>query len=883
MTMGTIIPGMPGPAPGPAPGGIGTAIPGTVPQAPPGAGPLTPKDMATQQALAALEAREAAPRLRAEEEARLEQKHGKIATIGAQAARGLMDAILAPGALVGMAAEGAGELTGIDPLRDFGRDLGRASSGKELFRTAAEVAADAGAGNEVARDLDEQERAWPTLSTVSRLAGTAAVGLVGGAASTAPKALTGMALAGAEGAAGGAQYAYEDGAPLRDVLGAALLGGVTGAGLAGAAGASTLLGPRAGRGKAWIEAGREKLEAFAGKVGEKARAAGLTVDQVGGKEALGLVQELRKAKEFVAKAISDAGDNPVQRVAAEKSAREQISEMLARKAGEFDATTWAQKPPSAVQKFIFRSQILDQVSDDMSRVANEAIDLAPKLDFEVQPGKLSKLLKDADGPEAIGTLQQRISQAFPDSPPEVGAVLNRAAQTLDNADLPTSFATGHSLVRELSQVAALSSDDITRQSAQRIATELSETLGSDAFGQAGQFYRTLTAQPSEAFGKVARQGELREMLRTAAGRGSIESSVREQIEQVERAFAARAKLGGEAVPSDVRTRLKALQKMAARAEESTTLDSGPVGRVLDYVRGEAEGMIDSGLVTGALSSAVEGGVLGVVGGAAVSAGIGGLVGGIPGMALGYLVSRAVRPRIDRVVSTVTRISEGGLKVASKVAPRALADKSQREIYQDHMKRVERAAELAATGNLAQPLASVAAIPPALAEQVGSDMTAKVANLQAELPRPTPNIRGKAYETLSASDVKLSISMIEATFEPFSIFEDFQRGDLDYQKLAYTWRQNPGLKQAVQAGIIDMLTAQLDDETKAGIPDGLLTQLDYLGGFDGSLQNSVDRQFSAAMDAIGQQAAAQQQQAAQQRGSLQLPGAKPTFTQRIAQG
>jgi hypothetical protein len=667
------------------------------------------------------------------------------------------------------------------------------------------------------------------------------------------------------------------------VLGAALLGGVTGAGLAGAAGASTLLGPKAGRGQAWIEAGREKLEAIAGRVGEKARAAGLTVDQVGGKEALGLVQELRKAKDFVSKAISDAGDNPVQRVAAEKSAREQIAETLARKAGEFDAAAWSQKPPSAVQKFIFRSQILDQVSDDMSRAANDAMGLAPKLDFEVQPAKLGKLLRDADGPEAIGSLQQRIQQAFPDSPPEIGSALNRAAQALDSADLPTSFATGHALVRELSQVAALSSDDITRQSASRIAAEVSETLGSDSFGQAGQLYRTMMAQPGEEFGRIARQSDLREMLRTASSRGGVEGTVREQVEAIERAFQARAKLGGEAITPEVRSQLKTLQKMASRAEESTTLDSGPVGRVLDYVRGEVEGRIDAGLVTGALSGAVEGGVLTALGSAAASAGIGGLVGGVPGMALGYLVSRAVQPRIDRIVSTVTRVTEGGLKVASKVAPRAVADKSQREIYQEHMRRVERAAELSATGNLAQPLARVAEIPPALAEQVGSDMTAKVANLQAELPRPTPNIRGKAYEVLSASDVQRSIAMIEATFEPLSVFDDFQRGDLSYEKLEYTWRQNPGLKQAVQAGIIDMLTAQLDDDTKAAIPDGLLTQLDYLGGFEGALQNSIDRQFSSAMDAIGQQAAAQAQQASQQRGSLQLPGARPTFTQRIAQG
>lgn len=865
---------------GPIPGGIGSAIPGTVaPVAPP---PISPEQQAqaARPTLSSMNAERAAYKA---ETARLEQEHGMVATVGAQAARGLMDAILAPGALVGLAAEGAGELTGIDPLRDFGRDLGKASSGKELFRTAAEVADSAGAGNEVARDLEEQERAYPALSTVSRLAGSAALAFAGGAATAAPKALAGVGIAATEGAAGGAQLAYEQSAPLRDVLGAALLGGVTGAGLAGAAGGATLLGPRAGRGQAWIEAGREKLEGLATKVGAKARAAGLTVDQVGGKEALGLVQELRKAKDFVATAIRDAGDNPMARVAAEKAARSEIAETLARKAGEFDAAGWANKPPGSLQKFIFRSQILDQVSDDFSRVANEVSELAPRVDFDIQPAKVSRLLKDADGPAAIGSLQQRIEQAFPDATPELAPILDRAARSLADSDLPTSFSVGHGLVRELSQAAAVSGDDFTRQMAQRLSTDLSQTLGSESFGQAGALYRVMTSQPAENFSKITRQSEVREMLRTVATRGGLESASREQVELLEKAFQARAKLGGEAMDSVARSRLKEFRKLASRAEESTTLDSGPVGRVLDYARGELEGAIDAGLLTGAVSGVIEGGVLGALGSSAVSAGVGGLVGGIPGMALGYLVSRAVRPRVDRVVSTVVGATQKGLRAASKVAPRALNLESNEERYQKHLKKLERAQELASAGKLGEQLAAIPMISPPLAQATAQDMQQKVATLAAELPRPTPNIRGKAYETLSASDVQKSIAMISATFEPFSIFDDFQNGTLDYEKLTYAWKQHPGLKQAVQAGITDMLTSQLDDDTKAAIPDGLLTQLDYLGGFEGSLQSSIDRTFSAAMDAIGQQAAAQQQQQSAQRGALALPGAKPTFTQRIAQG
>lgn len=874
MTMsGSPIPGL-----GPLPTGAGSAVPLMTPSPDAAPAPVSPAAPEEQRAtLSSMNAARAAERAETE---RLEQVHGKWATAGTQAARGILDAVLAPGALLGAASEGVGELTGIDALRDFGRDLGKASSGKAAIEALGyATTGDTSVADKARKTIDEQERAWPMLSTVSRLAGTAAVGLVGGATAAAPKALTGAGVAALEGAAGGAQYAYEDDAPLRDVLSSVLLGGALGGGLAGTASAVTLLGPRAGRGAEFLEYGREKLEGFASRVGEKAR---LTVDQVGGKEAHGVVQELIKAKDFIKKAIADAGENPVARVAAERSARERIADTIARKAGDFDASKWATEAPGGLQKFVFRSQILDRVSDDFAAAATEATQLAPKLDFDVPAPKIGKLLRDVDGPAAIGSLQQRVASSFDTSPPgAVGMVLNRAAQELSEADLPTSFGIGHAAVRQLAEIAEVSTDDLTKQAAARVAADLSDTLGSETFGQAGQLYRAMRAQPLPEFDELASGTKLRELLRSAEGRGVLERRVTEQIQQTEAAWAARAKLTGERMPPETRQALKQFQKLASRAEEATTLDSGPVGRVINYAKGEIEGAIDAGLLTNALSGVAESGIGGVLANSAVSAGVGGLVGGVPGMVLGYMVSSAVRPRVTRAVATVVSKTEKAFEVAKHVAPRATAGKSQQELQTERVKKLEQIMARAQNGELSGRLSSVAAVPPSLAMAADQDMQRKLENLQRDLPKPTPNIRGKSYETLSASDVRLWNAMFEATFEPFSVFDDFQGGDLDYSKLDYVWKQNPGLQQAVQAGILDSLMAQMSDDERAGIPDGMLTQLDYLGGFAGGLQESVGHEFSSAMDAIGQQAAQQAQQAAATKPPMQTPKMQKTFTQRIA--
>jgi len=170
------------------------------------------------------------------------------------------------------------------------------------------------------------------------------------------------------------------------------------------------------------------------------------------------------------------------------------------------------------------------------------------------------------------------------------------------------------------------------------------------------------------------------------------------------------------------------------------------------------------------------------------------------------------------------------------------------------------------------------------EQTKRDLDAaqqRLARLSQDIPKPRQDIRGPAYESLSSNDVRLANAMYEATVDPMSIFEDYQRGTVDYDKIQYAWKQYPGLQQACQAGVIDMLTVQMGDPDRAAIPDTTLTQIDYFFGFGGTLQPSV----SAALGRNMTLAAGPEQQEQQQQGRPlgKMPTADLTPIGRMMQG
>jgi hypothetical protein len=169
----------------------------------------------------------------------LEGDYSQAGTFTTQVGRGVLDVILAPGALLGAGVEGVGELADSDTLRDFGRGLGEASQGDEFISALNPGTLKAVFGGEPEEGLSEyeamkgairdQEEAWPMLASTSRLGVSVAAGVgVGSLASGAAKLATTAGVAAYEGGGYGAQSAYAQNASLKDVLTSTLIGAAVG-------------------------------------------------------------------------------------------------------------------------------------------------------------------------------------------------------------------------------------------------------------------------------------------------------------------------------------------------------------------------------------------------------------------------------------------------------------------------------------------------------------------------------------------------------------------------------------------------------------------------------------------------------------------------------
>jgi hypothetical protein len=432
-----------------------------------------------------------------------------------QFARGALDYVSSGAALTGMAIEGAGELTGADWLRDFGRDFGRSASGGELMQAYMALPGMLthveGLENEALSDyersqrtLHEQEEAWPMLSAVSHVGGAVAAGVGVGSLAAGHAALgTSTATAAVEGGAFGAQAGYAKNASLRDVATSALIGAAVGGGLTyGIGKGAAVLSARRAR-------AAELTEALGTPEAAAARA-GVTVEEAGGREAQSVIGELAKARKAATEA-ADAVQNPTVREQTLAAAMREQAEALAKKAGKLDLDNWARKPPNALQKVFHRSEILNKVSDDVVQATAKVAEYRPSLDVALNTARLGKLTKNADAPAAIGTLQSRVGELMGSLPRSVEAdslrfALRDVSSRLMKAELPAAMADAHELVRKLGAVALRAKDDTTRSFAERAVSSLTDDMASEAFGDAGKLYGQLIA------------GRARASRRSAAGR-----------------------------------------------------------------------------------------------------------------------------------------------------------------------------------------------------------------------------------------------------------------------------------------------------------------------------------------------------------------------------
>lgn len=828
-------------------------------------------------------------RLRAEtdaayaDQARLEREHGVLATAGAQGARGLLDAVLASGALAGAAVEGAGALTGSSVLSDFGRGLGEASSGKSAAEAAAFLFGGGGqeglsASERVTRDLEEQERAHPMLSSVSRVAGQAALALAGGAASAASRAAATVGATALEGAAAGAQGAYEEAAPLRDVLTSALLG--AGLGAAGGAGAHYLGSSLASRAASRAASSEESalLTRVFGSVDELAGGGARSAERAGGREAAGVLRELEAARDEV-RAAARASSNPAVAAEAASEAAARASRGLAAKAGPYDAARVLDEAPTALQKVVYRKEILDQASSGLSEAVSSASAARPGLDFDIDPAVARRLTRGADAGDAIGGLQAALARAGEEAPAtaagdQMRQYLRAVTGVVDRAEVEGALSEGHVVARHLLAVAEGAPDEASRGFARRAARSVMDELSGDQWGKAGAYYRELTAAPSEAFERMSDPKVLRAALASSEYRGALGQAASAEAKAVALAHDARLRLSGASLPRGERRAvadvLSGLERKFAAAEEATTLDGGAAGKVIDWLKDKVEDK-----------------VLGAVGGVA-----GSVMGGLPGAALGYVVSNAVRPAVRRLVPALVEGVARGAEAnagrlaaaasrASVQAAREAADALTPEERQgQYRRRLDLAFAVQADGPPAAVAAGVArlGLPEGAAAVAAADYREKMSNFLRDVPKPPTSVKGPAWETLSDEQVRLADAMWEATVRPLSVFEDFEAGDVDYDKVQYAWRQYPGLRTAAQAAFVDVVSG-MTDEQRGEMPDSVLGQVDFLLGFDGQLDPMLDRAMSQRVD---QAFAAEQEQGAQGGGAQLDTGlSEPTFAGRLA--
>lgn len=795
---------------------------------------------------------------------------GVLETVATQAGRGLLDVVLGSGALAGAGVQSLGAATGWNGLEDFGRHWGQASSGTAAMEAAAFLFGGGGEkglsyAERTERAIQEQEQAWPMLSAVSRIGGGAALAFAAPASAGATGLRTLAAIGAYEGAASGVQQAYERNEALRDVLVSGLAGAAFGAaGGAAAHGISTI----PGRIGAAIDE-RNTLRQVFGDIKTAADDVADAVRQAGGKETYEAAKTILTERARVLAEVAKAGDNPSLIRQAYESATHAAGERISKLAGDFDATSWATKTPSAAQKLLHRTPLLDRVSADLGDDVARLTAARPSLDFDLKVP--NKLLKDADKTAAIGGLQSQVTNAIEQATdPRVRDALLDVSARLQTAGAGEAMALGHGLVRQLGAVAREAPDGITASYAQRQAQAIAGELSGEAWGGAGKAYSALARLDSPLDNLDPKA--LREALRHADSSRAIPGAFAEQQQQLLAGYAARKQLGGQYADEATRKLMKDATERAEMAHKAVTFDGAPAKRVLDILSGAGRNIGES------YASDLMG------------MGVGMAIGGVPGM----LVARALSPVLGEVASAAfgKSVAAAGNKAAKNFVSESVSKLGgavkagtrrsvawQQSNYQDSIDKLTEAVTMASPEAAERQERVIAGLPPEIQAQASTDMQTKLAQLMQDIPKPQPNIRGKAWETLSSSDLRKAQAMWEATLEPMTVFQDFAAGNIDYDKVRYAWKQYPGLQQAAQAGLMDIITTQLKDDDRAAISDGMLTQLDNLFGFDGALQPTLEHGFSSRMSSLAQPE--QSRPAPQSSGPLKLPTAMPSYTERIA--
>jgi hypothetical protein len=613
-------------------------------------------------------------------------------------------------------------------------------------------------------------------------------------------------------------------------------------------------GAAAALGTALIHKGvREGGRAIAAKLSSRFAKMSTRVSRAaaGGPEAQEVLELIKRSRMLVDETVERAGANPTVRQAAEETARNVAAREIQKRAGEFNAAEWHKRPVTPVQKLVYRSQILDTAADDLARTAKEVEALHPVIPDQLDIRRIEKLTKDAQGPEALAMLQGRVRALAESTPPTVvgdagAALLRKLSIDLDRAGIAEAMAHAHQAAGLLQNASKNATDEVSQNFAERAALALRDALGVEQFGSAGREYRALVSRPSDVLKDLSSAEKVREALRVGDHQGGLRKALTSAQAQIAAAHDAAFKLAGAARPAELGKALTNADRLFHAAELATTIDGKGLHKMFDV------------------------------------AGHVGVHEGIPHEAPPMSVAEAVEPGLEKVATAIRHevaakagkvtkdtytppyLRAGTAAGAAASWPALLEEK--RDVYDRRLKQLE-------------ALATRTDIPRNYQGALAGDVDGKLTQLLTDMPKPQPSLKGKAFESMSEGDLDKANAMWEATTAPLTVFDDLASGALDYEKVSYVWKQYPGLQQAAQAGVMDVLISDLDEDERSGVPDSMLTQLDYAFGFKGTLQDTVEHGFSTRMSAMY----VPPPQPGSPKGSMETPGAEPTFAQRIANG
>lgn len=794
------------------------------------------QQLAAEEQLYAAEA--AQRKAQEDEQLRLEREHGILGTVALQSGRGFLDFVTAGGALAGLGLETAGELTGADGLAKFGRDLGQSASGAAAIEAMSYMfGADAEDGLDnyeaVKRKMSEQDKAHPLLSMASRMAGISAAAIATGGLAAAPAAhgltAAGLRTTGAigagEGAAFGAQGAYERSAPLRDVLTSTAIG----AALGGLSNVGAELIGHFGKSLAMKATENMDLAKWSNRLAVKAlgpdkramKELGKRVEQVGQDlKDLGIIKVGASMDDMLETALKHQGESgraigqnffsKLDEMGARvevKGLAEQIEAVAAKHEGS--GLLASQNALSGKIRTEFANILNYLKPTGIIKRGGEEVERAPLLFSQLHQARvgLDDVINWASAAKDPLSRDLRAIRGIMERTIEEGA-----DKAFAKAGLP-EMVNGYQAAKRIYAASTWATDVLTDNLAKAQSTSALGLL--DTLSGVGGIGLGM-ATGSVGWGLA---GSL-----AAAGASKV---VRKQ---------------GDAALSVVLGKI---------AESSLFGQGGAMSRlVLSKVGSQVEKVLP---------------------------------------ALRFTRSKTLEETAQHVAAhetqSIAKELYGATKRGSKLAVPAIAAslsaKEQSELYFERLDRVKQVVSSKDTSQVDAQLSRFPGMTVGLQTRINLDFQDKLVKLMNDLPKPGQDTRGRP-RALSNNDIRKGNAMYEATVDPLSVFDDFASGVIDYDKVKYAWEQNPGLQHAAQLGVADLLYTQLEPEELAHVTDSALTQLDFLLDMNGTLQPTVAPDFLRTMEGIFMEEQAQKPEPpAPSGGNLDLPTAQPTFTQRIS--